>query len=258
MGNSLHHLGSSSHYEVKPPAPTALYQNLYPPFTAAVSGYISPPQLPQHQMNQHQQQHPPQQQHQQAPQQTQQQQQTSQPPQQHTQMPQQPSTSSTPQSETPPSVPITPSTQPESSSNCTVDKINSSTPVHTSSPSTVSCDNRQPAWPSAHSVTDLLGSFSSMSMAFPRHPYHHSQYPHPNDHANNYNYYMYFQSCGSGQNASPHPLSNQLSPSFPSPFSNGLHNPGFANSFPASLQNGFANPLTMMGSMTVPTQSSGL
>uniref|UniRef100_A0A6A7G8M2 Paired box protein Pax-9-like n=2 Tax=Hirondellea gigas TaxID=1518452 RepID=A0A6A7G8M2_9CRUS len=296
MGSTLHQLGPSSPYDVKPSA--SLYQNLYPAYTAAVTGYIAPTNLQQQQIHQHQQSLQVQQQQQQQPppltqhsQQQQHQQQQSQ--QQHSQQQQQPNAivppaqqqqqvagsgtqSSSSASETPP-VPITSgnaATHGENSSSMSDKRDHTSPSPHlqSSASPTSSSSCRQSsiatAWPSAHSVTDLLGSFSSMSAAaaFPRHPYHpHHQYPHHNhvDHTNNYNYYMYFQSCGVPQNTPPppiahNPLSNQLSPSFPNPFSNGLHNGGFPNSFSNTLQNGFVNPLSMMSSMSVPTQSTTL
>lgn len=96
----------------------------------------------------------------------------------------------------------------------------------------------RPPWPSSHTVSDLLGHVNMAGL--PRH--HHMQ------DANNYNYYMYLQSCGPQSNALPHaPLGpNPLS----SPLANGFSNP-LANTLPAAalpngLQNGFTNPLTSM------------
>ncbi|XP_018026601.1 paired box protein Pax-9 [Hyalella azteca] len=231
MGSSLHQMAPSGPYDVKPSS--SIYQNLYP-------AYSNP---------------------------------------------------STPSSDTPP-IAVTPipstATHPDhrgnhhqntSSNNNPVNNNNightnqvsekagspASAPAHQRSPSPSSCSLRQTSWPSSHSVTDLLGSFSSMSTAaaaFPRHPYHSQyQYNHTEP-TNNYNYYMYFQSCGAAQTAVPplahNPLANQLSPAFPNPFSNGLHNSSFGNTFPGHLQNGFANPLSMMSSMSVPGQPSSL
>ncbi|KAB7499252.1 Paired box protein Pax-9 [Armadillidium nasatum] len=109
------------------------------------------------------------------------------------------------------------------------------------------------SWPSAHSVTDLVG----MGQATNRHP----QHTHMTD-ASNYNYYMYLQSCSAQQ---PHPASalshNNLSLQLSSTIGNGYTNPLMANSFQNGFQGGFSHPLsTMMAAPPnlVPSQTSSL
>ncbi|KAF2364139.1 Paired domain [Trinorchestia longiramus] len=293
MGSTLHQMTPASPYDVKPSS--TLYQNLYPAYTAAVTGYISPAaqqQQQQHQQAVHQQQvsHHQQQHQHQLPYHTLHNSAGSLLQNQAQQLPtavnSSNSTPSTP-SDTPPMAatpnPTNPIQNSQQSGNHNNPAVRNSTsnnqdsgghgsivpgktgsPVHSAqrSPSPTSCSLRQSSWPSSHSVSDLLGSFSSMSAAFPRHPYHGQyQYNHAEP-TNNYNYYMYFQSCGAAQNNHPplahNHLANQLSPAFTSPFPNALHNPSFGNTFPGPLQNGFANPLSMMSSMSVPGQPSSL
>ncbi|RXG59460.1 Paired box protein Pax-1, partial [Armadillidium vulgare] len=109
------------------------------------------------------------------------------------------------------------------------------------------------SWPSAHSVTDLVG----VGQATGRHP----QHTHMAD-ASNYNYYMYLQSCSAQQ---PHPASalshNNLSLQLSSTIGNGYTNPLMANSFQNGFQGGFSHPLsTMMAAPPnlVPSQSTSL
>ncbi|XP_045597231.1 paired box protein Pax-1 isoform X2 [Procambarus clarkii] len=125
----------------------------------------------------------------------------------------------------------------------------SSTPSPPMGGATCSMGGMRPHWPSSHTVSDLLGHVNMAGL--PRHP-------HMQD-ANNYNYYMYLQSCGPQTNTLPHnPLPNHLSSSLANGFSSPLGNP-LSNGLTNGLQNSFGNPLTsMMGGSGLTPQTATL
>nr|XP_053650500.1 paired box protein Pax-1-like [Cherax quadricarinatus] len=134
----------------------------------------------------------------------------------------------------PPSMPQAATMAPPATATCGKTSTTPSPPV----PSAAACGMR-PHWPSPHTVSDLLGHVNMTGL--PRTPY-------MQDHNN---YYMYLQTCGS-QTASPLPH-NPLPSTFPhSPLPNGIHN-GING-----LQNGFGNPLSMMGGSGLPPQTATL
>ncbi|XP_071534863.1 paired box protein Pax-9-like [Panulirus ornatus] len=136
-----------------------------------------------------------------------------------------------------------------------------STPSPPVSGSTCAMGGMRPHWPSSHTVSDLLGHVNMAGL--PRH--HHMQ------DANNYNYYMYLQSCGPQSNSLSHnglpnhlssSLANGFSGPLANPLSNGLSNGlsgGLTNGLTNGLQNSFGNPLSsMMGGSGLTPQTATL
>lgn len=141
-------------------------------------------------------------------------------------------------------------------SNANASSISTTAPVKTSiTPSPMMghpCGGGTPIrnpWPSAHSVTDMLGDQGGV-----RPPAQH--HPSMSDACNYNNYYMYhLQSCGAQQ--APHPAAalshNQLTNQLSSTIANGFSSPLIANAFQYPLG-------SMMGTFNLghPSQAASL